>query len=293
MSFGDSRHIERCYPAMKKWLEYAEKWSRDGLLDRWPDTDYRAWYLGDWLAPEGTDVTLPESVALVNNCALSQSYADMVKIAELLGDSEGQESFTLKLNALNSRIHNTFYHSDTHTYGTGSQLDMAYPLLVGAVPESCRADVERELLRRTEEMHGGHIATGLVGVPVVTEWATLSRNVDLVYGMLKKKDYPGYLYMIENGATGVWESWSGRRSHLHNCYCGILSWFYQALGGIIPAAPGYREVYVNPQIPAGLDSVSVIKETPYGPIRVDWKKTDGKPDVRITTPTGVRSILPE
>ncbi len=73
------------------------------------------------------------------------------------------------------------------------------------------------------------------------------RKSDLMYSILKKKDYPGYLYMLDNGATTTWEHWNGARSRIHNCYNGIGSWFYQALGGILPDEnfPGYRHLIIR------------------------------------------------
>ena len=50
LNYGDSRLIERYYPVMRHWLRYVDAYTVDGLLKRWPDTDYRAWYLGiGWL----------------------------------------------------------------------------------------------------------------------------------------------------------------------------------------------------------------------------------------------------
>lgn len=69
--------------------------------------------------------------------------------------------------------------------------------------------------------------------------------------------------LVCNGATAVWESWNGERSRLHNCYNGIGSWFYQALGGIIPTQPGYRRVSICPQTPEGITWTEVAEETPY------------------------------
>lgn len=108
-----------------------------------------------------------------------------------------------------------------------------------------------------------------------------------MYGMLKKHDYPGYLYMIDNGATSTWEHWEGRRSRLHNCYNGIGSWFFEALGGIIPQAPGYRKVKIEPQVPEGLESVSVTKQTPYGPIVVNRRGSF----LHVEIPVGVTAII--
>ena len=145
---------------------------------------------------------------------------------------------------------------------------MAYPMLVGIVPDNLRKQVRDKLLERTATVYDGYLKTGLVGIPVITEWATLAGECDYMYGMLKKHGYPGYLHMLDNGATGTWEHWNARRSRLHNCFNGIGSWFYQALGGIIPDTPGYRHVRINPQIPEGLESVEVTQRTPYGEIKV-------------------------
>ena len=46
-TYGDRRLLETMYPYMQKWLTYVDKYTVDGLLQRWPDTDYRDWYLGD------------------------------------------------------------------------------------------------------------------------------------------------------------------------------------------------------------------------------------------------------
>ncbi len=268
MSYDDDRLLHRCYPTMKHWLDYVDAHTVGGLLKRWPDTGYRSWYLGDWAAPDGVDVTAEASVDLVNNCALLQSYSDLGKIASLLGCNEDAEEFDKRYQDLSALVHKTFYHPEDSTYATGTQVDMVYPMLVGAVPDSLVPAVREKLFRRTEEVYGGHLSTGLVGIPVLTEWATLAGEADWFYGMLKKHGYPGYLYMLDNGATGTWEHWNGARSLLHNCFNGIGSWFYQALGGIIPDEPGFRHVTVAPQVPAGLEWVEVTQGTPYGKISV-------------------------
>lgn len=287
MSYGDSRLLERCYPQMRRWLEYVDTYTVDGLLKRWPDTPYRSWYLGDWAAPEGVDVTDSESVDLVNNCSLCQVYRELEVIAGIVGRPEDAADYRARREALAEKINETLYHPDEFIYGSGSQLDMIYPMLVGIVPEDILGQVRDKLMERTATVYDGHLKTGLVGIPVITEWATLAGECDWLYSMLKQRSYPGYLYMIDNGATGTWEHWDADRSRLHNCFNGIGSWFYQALGGIIPDEPGYRHVTINPQIPEGLESVSVTQGTPYGPIVV---RRDGL-NLRFELPVGVSATV--
>ena len=285
MNYGDKRPLERFYPVMKHWLDYVDAYSVDGLLKTWPTPVYRWWYLGDWAAPAGVDVQDPASIDLVANCTLCQVYLKLEEIARVLGQEADATEFRARYEALRQRIQEVLYHDGL--YASGSQVDLVFPLLTGVVPEELKPTVVAQLKTRTQELWGGHLATGLVGVPVITEWATKAGECDWLYGLLKQRDYPGYLYMVDNGATGVWEEWDGGRSHLHNCYNGIGSWFYEALGGIRALEPGYRRVRIDPQAPEGLDWVHAARMTPYGVISVH---RNGR-DLEVRIPVGVTAEI--
>ena len=292
INYNDARLLQKYYPAMKEWLGYVDKYTVDGLLKRWPDTEYRDWYLGDWLSPVGS------TDDLVNNCAISQCFAMMEKIAEVLDKPDEAQEFKQKKEALNALIHTTYYKSQNKTYGNSSQLDLSYPMLAGVTPPNLYENVKQQLFNRTAKTDKGHIGVGLVGVPILTEWAIENKAVDYMYGILKKRDNPGYLYMIDNGATTTWEYWNGERSRIHNCFNGIGTWFYQAVGGIRidENKPGYKHVFIEPQIPTGVTWAKTTKETPYGTINVDWElKTDAELLLNIKLPVGTTAtvILPE
>lgn len=293
INYNDPRLIEKYYSQMKEWFKYVDKYTVDGLLKRWPDTKYRDWYLGDWLAPMGVDAGNQASVDLVCNCFISECLSTMEKTALTLGKEEEAQAFALRKKQLNELIHKTFYRADEGIYATGSQLDMSYPMLVGVVPDALYDKVKENMIAITQQKHKGHIAVGLVGVPILTEWVTRNKEVDLFYQMLKKRDYPGYLYMIDNGATATWEYWSGERSRVHNCYNGIGSWFYQAVGGLRldEAAPGYRHVFIDPQIPTGVTWAKITKESPYGEIAVRWELKENRLHLQVSVPAGVTATV--
>ena len=188
--------MERYYPVMQKWLGYAESYQVDGLLKQWPNTEYRGWYLGDWVPPMGINPQDPASIDIVNNCFLSDCYHMMVKIAKVLGKEADIPGYQQKYEALNALIHETFFDKEKSSYASGSQIDLIYPMLVGATPESSVKSVEETLFQESAGRFKGHIATGLVGISILTQWATQNKEADFVYGMLKKRTYPGYLYMI-------------------------------------------------------------------------------------------------
>lgn len=293
VNYGDDRLLKRFYPMMEQWLEYVDKYTVDGLLKQWPSNEYRNWYLGDWATPTGIDQTDVRSVDLVNNCFVSQCFDTMVKIAGLLGEKEDVTIYQEKSDALKARIHQAFYDEKEKNYSTGTQIDLIYPMLIGATPEGLLKDIEQTLYKETADRFDGHLATGLVGVPIITQWAIENEKSDFMYQLLKKRTYPGYLYMLDNGATTTWEHWNGDRSHVHNCYNGIGSWFYQALAGIRPdeKKPGYRHVLIQPQLVEGITWVKATKDTPYGKLTVAWEVTNDQFVLDVEVPVGSRATI--
>ena len=91
----------------------------------------------------------------------------------------------------------------------------------------------------------------------------------------------------------MWEHWNGERSHIHNCYNGIGSWFYQALAGIRPdeQAPGYKHFFIEPQMIESLTWVEASQNTPYGTIKVRWEKNKQTLNLHITVPNGSTATL--
>lgn len=293
VNYNDPRLIERYYDSMKEWMGYVDKYTVDGLLKRWPDLSYRDWYLGDWLAPAGVDSGAQSSIDLVNNCFISDCLSALQKIATKLGKPAEAQKFAERKAALNKLIHKTFYNAAEGIYATGSQLDMSYAMLVGVVPGELYNKVKEQMLARSANQYKGHIAVGLVGVPILTDWTIQNKEVDFMYKMLKQPDYPGYLHMINNNATTTWEYWNGERSRVHNCYNGIGNWFYQAVGGIRvdDTKPGYQHVFIDPQIPQGVTWANTTKESPYGTIIVNWELKENSRIMHIALPVGVEASV--
>jgi alpha-L-rhamnosidase len=232
----------------------------------------------------------------VNNSFIAVCFDNMERIAGILGKPEDARLYASKKQQLQKKIHETFFDETTNTYATGTQIDLAFPMIAGVVPEENLKAVKNSLYHETEVNRNGHLATGLVGLPVLTEWVVENKEVNLMYSMLKKRDYPGYLYMLDNGATTTWEHWNGARSHIHNCYNGIGSWFYQVVGGIRPVenVPAYRKVRIQPQIPDGVTWANTSQETPFGKLVVNWSLSGEMLDLDIDIPVGVEAevVLP-
>ena len=290
LNYGDRTLIYRHYNDMKRWLEYIEQHSEDYILQPWPDTERHGWFLGDWAVPDGVDKG-GESVLHASSCFVAECLADMEQMARMTGHRDDAQRFAERRQRVVDAIHRHFYHPETHTYANGTPLDMAYALLTGVPPDSATAAaVKARLIKDIHGRYRDHVAFGLMGVPVFTEWCIRERKSDLMATLLRQPDYPGYLNMINQGATTTWESWGcgmpGKedRSRVHNCYNGIGTWFYQAVAGIRPdpAQPGYKHFFVDPQPVGGVDWVRCTKPTQYGDIRVEVSGDT----LKVTVPEG-------
>ena len=295
LNYGDRRLIYRHYDDMKRWLEFIEHHSEDYILQPWPDSERHSWFLGDWATPEGVEKG-GESVLHASSCFISDCLSDMVQMARMTGNSDDAQHYAEWRKNLNTSIHRHFYHPEALTYANGTPLDQCYALLMGIPPDSATAAaVKAQLIKDCHGKYRDHIAAGLMGVPIFTEWCIRERQTDLMATILRQEDYPGYLNMINHGATTTWESWDcGRpgkedRSRVHNCYNGIGIWFYQALAGIRPdpEQPGYKHFFIDPQPCEGVDWVKCTKPTAYGTIRIDIEGSE----LKVVIPAGTTATL--
>ena len=68
----------------------------------------------------------------------------------------------------------------------------------------------------------------------------------------------------------------------------ISAWMYQYLGGIRPLkeTPGFRKFVIQPCFVKKLDHVKAVHQSPYGSIKSEWTRKNGKIRCEFEIPTG-------
>jgi alpha-L-rhamnosidase len=139
----------------------------------------------------------------------------------------------------------------------------------------------------------GHIGTGLVGGQWLNRVLTESGHADLAYTFVTNTTYPSWGYMVEHGATTVWELWNGdtadpgMNSGNHVMLVGdLVIWLYENLAGIKPdsAQPGFKHILMQPQLVGDLKFVKASHRSPFGIIESEWQRSGDNFDWRITVP---------
>lgn len=292
--YDDRKILEDNYPVMQKWLGFVEQHSKKGnLLDTWPNSLRRNWYLGDWATPTGIDQTEAGAVKLVNNCVRVYCYDLMRKIATAIGKKDDAVQYQAKVDSLREVVHKAFYNPETKTYLTGGQIELAFPLLTDIAPQELRASLLGQLERDIVEKRKGHLAVGLVGVPILVKSLMKADRNDLILTFVDKDDYPGWGHMLKQGATTTWEHWNGERSHIHNCYNSIGMWFYQGVAGIRPdpASPGFKHFTIRPAIVADLTWAKATCQTVHGPVASEWKRDGNHFELTVHVPANTTATV--
>jgi alpha-L-rhamnosidase len=112
--------------------------------------------------------------------------------------------------------------------------------------------------------------------------------------------YPSWGYMIENGATAIWELWNGNtaapnmNSYNHVMLLGdLLVWYYENLAGIKSSReyPGFKRIEMNPIIPDGLEFVKASTHSIHGLIKSAWERNADRFVWNISVPGNTKAVV--
>jgi alpha-L-rhamnosidase len=298
LQYGDKGVLETNYPMIQKWLGYLDSETQEDLLMTHKSHAMRmdAWnFLGDWLTPKGSvrgNSADPGPAQSINSVHYVYQLQLASKIAAVLGKQADASAYAARATAVSRAIHQRFYNAADHSYSNGDSVQEAFPLLTGVVPEELRQGVMEKLENTIVIQNGGHLDTGMHGTYFVMKYLMESDRNDLIYEMTNKNDYPGWGYMLANGATTSWEGWTGQ-SHIHDTLISIGAWFIEAIGGIRSdeQSPGFRHFFVKPAVVGDLTFAKARYRSIHGDIVSDWRIENGICKLIVTVPPATTATV--
>jgi alpha-L-rhamnosidase len=215
-----------------------------------------------------------------------------------LGKPDDAQRFTALAEQLKTALNAKFYNKEKGYYDNGSQTSCVLPLAFDMVPTEERPRVFGHLVDKITDETKGHVGTGLVGGQWLNRVLTEGGRPDIVYRFATNTAYPSWGYMIEKGATTVWELWNGdtadpaMNSGNHVMLVGDLAiWFYECLAGIKPARPGFKHIVMKPHPVGDLKFAKATHRSPYGLISSEWKRDGTKFDWQIAVPPNTTATV--
>lgn len=294
--YGNKKILEENYEAMKSWVTYLIRNSNHYIVKHST--------MGDWAAPIGDNdtqsigagaVSMVTPTILVATGFLYYDCCILKKIAEVLGFSEDAAFYEAEAKNVQEAFEKKFYNEKKHCYAANSQAANTIPLYFGMVEDENKEEILENIVRDIVEKHKTHLSTGNLCSRYIIEVLLLNGKEDLAYELLTQTTYPSWGYMIENGATTLWERWEKvteegpliwMASHNHPMYGSVGVCFHKYLAGIQAdeAAPGFENILIRPVIPEKMEEVKASLKTMRGFVQAGWKKRGKELIVEIVIP---------
>jgi alpha-L-rhamnosidase len=273
--FGDRRILERHLDKCLGHIRAIESRGGGGDVVRAYGGQWD--FIGDWVPPgRGMDTNNwpPKPAAeLFNNCYRLHLREQWAKMADILGRHEEAAVCRKEMERMRAAVHEAFYDPENERYVLDEQSYHLMPLMTGVVPEELRPRMLEKLEECIRVKRKGHLDTGMLGTYFLLQYLQEIGRNDLLFEIVNQTTYPGWGYMLEQGATTWWEQWNGHWSQIHSCFTSLDGWFYQGLAGIRPdpTAPGFKRIVIKPAIVGDLTWVKCHHDSPYGRIVSNWR----------------------
>ncbi len=279
--YGDISILKSHYNGMKHWIDFMENsLDKRGILVNQG--------LGEWVPPDIVEIHSD----YVNTCYYFWCCKLMTQVAEVLNQREDKTRFESLAKKAASDMYNVYFNKEKSVFSVGRQGANAYPLGFGFAGDDSKKTLFDKLVENVES-NNLHFDTGILGTPLLLEVLTESGRVDLAYTLMNQRDYPSFGYMIEKGATTIWETFQGDVSHSHPMFGSVTQWFYQHLGGIVPdpSQPGFKHTIIRPYPVSGLEFAKTSYPSLYGEIKTSWNFSGDDFNLDVSVPANTTATV--
>lgn len=294
--FEDIGVLRTQYDSARAWVDQVAELAGD---DRLWNTGFQ---LGDWLdpaAPPHDPADAKTDKHLVATAYFAWSARRLAEMVGVLGRPE-EADYRRLADEVRAAFVREYWDPQTHRLTSDAQTAYALAIrfdLLG--PDERRAAGDR--LAALVAEGGNRIAVGFAGVNVVADALSATGHADAAFDLLFERECPSWMYMVDQGATTIWERWDsllpdgtvnpGRMTSFNHYALGsIADWMHRVVAGLAPAEPGYRTIRFAPTL-GPLTSASARHETPYGVASIAWERRGEALDVEIVVPVGARGIV--
>jgi len=293
---GDLGVLEESFDSMLAHVRRVESLlSASGLWDT-------GFQFGDWLDPDAPPESPEKAKADTGLVATASFYRTVMLTAR---SAEMLERFADRdaLDALAGRIREAYRaaYVDPTLERLRNHCTTAYALSIvfGLLDDDERQWAGARLAELVADSDY-RISTGFAGTPFILDALSSTGQVQAAGRLLLQRECPSWLYPVRMGATTIWERWDSllpdgtvnpgeMTSFNHYALGAVADWMHRVLGGLAPAAPGYREILVAPQPVEGVDWAETEIVTPHGPAAVSWNREPDGIRLDVVVPPGAEA----
>ena len=318
--YGDERFITEQYDLMHGWEEYVIRAASKKTLKRlsfFPPVNrmFRPYYVprspyekyviesgmhwGEWCDP-GVDY-IGEQSRPKPELTTAYLHASMKMLSEMLeAVGKVQEAARCRKYAQGAKeAYRYYFVRDGKIVVPGQearQAPMVRALALGLLEKDEAAAVAESLLQDVEK-RDYTVGTGFLSTPYILPVLAEYGYVDAAYRMLENTKAPGWLAMVDGGATTVWETYEMYDQEGHplihsmNHYSpgAMCSFLYEYVCGI--RLDGENRFAIAPMPGGTLRFAKTGYHSPYGYVESGWQKTEEGIVYHIVIPANTRANI--
>ncbi len=256
--FGNTELIKEVFPNMVRWIDSMVSFSENGLVVR----EYEGgWCLGDWCTLDRVEIPEP----FVNTYYFILTLGYLIEMCKVLGEDCSRFE-SLKAESEKAFI-KEFYNEEDGTFVNSIQGADAFGYDLGFGDERTL----KKIVEKYDTL--GHFDTGIFGTEILCKVLADTGNYDLLFKLLDSEELGSFGFMKKNGATTIWESWSGRDSRNHPMFGSAAKYLIYDFAGM--KYENGKFVF-EPHPVDGLEFVNAEEDSDRGQAKISWKKADGQ-----------------
>ncbi|MBP7948530.1 MAG: glycoside hydrolase family 78 protein [Verrucomicrobiales bacterium] len=302
-NYADLRMLRDHFDAARRWVDYVHGHNPELIWTAQRHNDYNDWLNGDWIRQAGWPAkggSVPKEVFATAFWAHSTDL--LSRMAALLGRADDTKKYRELFAGICTAFNKHFVQPDGRITGDtqgGYALALHFDLLPAPLlPKAAQHLVEG--IHRYQD----HLSTGIQTTHRAMLELPRRGHADLAWKLLTDRTFPSWRYMIDNGATTIWERWdgsvkgrgfqdAGMNSFNHWAFGAVGEWLWRHVGGLNPddAQPGWKHFTVEPRPGGGVTWARVEYDSIRGRIASAWRLQDGQFELDVTIPANATATV--
>lgn len=322
--YGDDSFITENYDLMHDWAKYMRNLCADKSMFSLPeghplkavydshrlaDCEWNRYipetgiHWGEWCAPDSEDepnsaMALIKPKQEVTSAYLHYSMSLLEEMLSHIGKTD--EAQLCREYAEGARYGYRFHFAKNGKIQTNHMAELVRPIALGLIDGEDAKDAAAKL-NEMAIARQYKVGTGFLSTPFLLQTLVTHGYTETAYRMLENTDAPGWLAMVEQGATTVWEQYTGYTKDGHpvamsfNHYSpgAVCAFLFDTVCGI--RVDGKNHFHIEPVPGGSLTDACAEYASPYGLVKSAWKKrTQGRVsgiEYTITVPANTTATL--
>ncbi len=305
VNYGDKRLMQEQFPAAKAWVEYILRNNPDLIWRNGRNNDYSDWMNGDQIITPGwprKGATVPKE--LFATAFFARSTQILAQMAEVIGYPAEAQHYRWLAEEIKAAFNKEFVQADGKLTDD-TQAGYAIALHFNLLPDDLRPKAAAHMVDNIRNKYKGRLSTGIQTSHRMMMELVREGYADVAWQLMTSRTFPSWLYMVDNGATTIWERWDGyvigrgfyqesnTNSLNHWAFGSVGEWMWRFIAGLNPdeAHPGWEHFFITPVSGGGLTWANASYESIRGKIGSSWKLEKGKFILEVEIPVGTSATV--